>query len=121
MLFHKYIDVERALKNQIVTAVKPVFQNLMVYQLTGFVQVSTLNMTKHLFYSYGSIKEIDLKENTVKMMRPYKPAEPPSRLIEHLEKDREFARAGGQKISDATMMSRGITLLEQTGIFNDDI
>ena len=54
-------------------------------------------------------------------MRPYDPAEPLARLIENLEKDREFAKAVGQKIFDAMMMSRGIILLEQTEIFNDDI
>ena len=78
-------------------------------------------MMKHLFSRYRSIKEINLKENSVKMMRPYNPVEPLARLIDHLEKDRELVREGGQKISDAMMMSRGIALLEQTGIFNDDI
>ena len=67
------------------------------------------------------IEKIDLKENAVKMMGPYNPAEPLARIIEHLEKGREFARAGGQTISDNMMMSKGITLLAQTGIFNDDI
>ena len=68
-------------------------------------------MLQHLFASYGAIEEIDLKENAVKMMGPYDPAEPLARLIEQLEKEREFARAGGQKIFDAMMMSKGVTLL----------
>ena len=54
-------------------------------------------------------------------MGPYDPVEPPAQLIEHLEKGIEFARAGGQTISDAMMISKGITLLEQTGIFNYNI
>ena len=68
-----------------------------------------------------AIDEIDLEENSVKMMGPYDPAEPLARLIQQLEKGREFARAGGQTISDAMMMSKGITLLAQTRLFNDDI
>ena len=55
------------------------------------------------------------------MMGPYDPTEALSRLIEQLERGREFARAEGQQISDAMIMSKGITLLAQTGIFNDDI
>ena len=78
-------------------------------------------MLKHLFYSYEAINKINLEENAIKMMGPYDPATPPAQLIGKLEKGREFARAGGQTIFDAMMMSKGITLLEQTVIFNEDI
>ena len=40
---------------------------------------------------------------------------------EQLEKGREFAISGGQKISDAMMISKGITLLAQMVIFNEII
>ena len=55
------------------------------------------------------------------MMGPYNPTEPLARLIEQLEKGREFVRSGGQEISDSVMMSKGINLMAQTGFFNDDI
>ena len=109
------------MKKQIVTAVEPVFLYPLVDQLTGLGQVSALTMLHHLFSRYRAINKINLKENSVKMMGPYDPAEPLARIIEQLEKGREFSRAGGQTISDAMMMSKGITLLAQTGIFNDDI
>ena len=81
----------------------------------------TLTMMQYLFPSYRDIDKIDPKENAVKMMGSYDPAEPLAQLIEQLEKGGESARAGGQTISDAMMMSKGITLLAQTGIFNDNI
>ena len=109
------------LKKKIVTAVEPVLLSPLVYQLTGFVHVSALTMTQHLFSSYGAINEIDLKENAVKMMGPYDPAEPYARLIELLEKGIESARAGGLTISNAMIMLIGMTLLEQTGFKKDDI
>ena len=74
-----------------------------------------------MFSSYRAINGINLEENVVKMMGPYKPTEPLARLIEKIEKKREFTRAGGQAISNNMMMSKGITLLAQTGIFNDNI
>ena len=73
-------------------------------------------MLQNIFSSYRAINKIDLGENAVKMMGPYDPAEPLAQLIEQLDKGREFARAGGQTISDAMMMSKVITLLAQTGI-----
>ena len=54
-------------------------------------------------------------------MGPYDPSEPLARLIKQLEKGREFETAEGQKISDSMMMSKGITLLAQTVIFDDYI
>ena len=76
---------------------------------------------EHISPSYEAINEIDLEENAVKMMGPYDPVEPLARLIEQLEKRREFVQAGGKKIPDANMMYKGITLLAQTGVFNDNI
>ena len=75
-LFRKYTAVDRALKNQIVTAVELVFLSPLVDQITGFVQVYALTMLQHIFSSYGAIDEIYLKENAVKMMGTYDPTEP---------------------------------------------
>ena len=75
-LFRKYTALYRAFKNQIVTAVEPVLLFPLVYQLTGFGQVSKLTMIQHLFSSYRAIDEINPKENAVEMMVPYNPAEP---------------------------------------------
>ena len=120
-MFRKYTAVERYLKDQILTAVEPVFLSPLVNQLTMAGQVSTLTILQHLFSSYRAIEEIDLDENSVKMMGPYDPVEPLSRLIEQLEKGRELARAGEKTISDSITVFNGITLLEQTVVFYDDI
>ena len=84
-LFRKYTAVYRALKKQIVTAVELVFLYPLVDQLTGLGKVSTLTMLQHIFASYRAIEKIDLKENAVKMMGPYDPAEPLSQIIKQLE------------------------------------
>ena len=78
-------------------------------------------MMQHFFSSYGEINEIELKDNAVKMMVPYNTAEPLTLLIEQLENGVELEQAGGQDISDTMMMSNGITLLAQTGVFDKNI
>ena len=103
----------RPLKNKIATEVQPVSLSPLVYQLTGFGQVSMLDIMQHLFNSYGAIYETDLEENAVKMMGPDDPAEPLSHLIEKLEKGIEFACAGGQTTYKSIMVFKGITLLVQ--------
>ena len=54
-------------------------------------------------------------------MGPYDPAETLPRLIKKLEKGREFTQSGGQTITYAMMVSKGINLLAQTAMFNDNI
>ena len=80
-LFRRFTAVDGALKNQIGAVVQPVFLYPLVDHLTGFVQVTTLQMIQHLFNSYGAIDEIDLEENAVKMIGPCDPAEPLVGLI----------------------------------------
>ena len=102
-------------------AVETVFKYPLVEQITGFGKVSALTMLQPLFSSYGLIDKTDLEDNAVKMIGPYDPAETLARIIEQLEKGRQFAQAGGQRIYDAMMMSKGITLLAQIGVFNNNI
>ena len=80
-----------------------------------------LAMLQHLVTSYREIYEINLKENEVKIMRPYDSKDTISCLIEKFEKGREFMCAEGQTISDEMMASKGITLLAQMVTFNKDI
>ena len=113
--------MDGSLKKHIVTALQPVFLSPLVNQLTGFGQVSALNMLQHIFNSYTAIEEIDLEENTVKMMSPYDPAELLARLIEKLGKGGEFSHAVGNTISYTMMVSKGITPLAQMDTFNNYI
>ena len=117
-MFRKYTPVEIALKNQVITAVEPVFLSPLVDQIIGSRQISALTILHNLLLIYGIIDAIDLEEKTVKMMGPYDHVEPLAQFIEQLEKGREFEKTGGQKIYDTMMVSKGITLLEQTSIFN---
>ena len=75
-LFKKYTAMDRAIKDKIVTAVEPVFLFPLVYQLTGFGQVSALTMLQNTFKSYGEVEETKPEENAMKTMGPYDPAEP---------------------------------------------
>ena len=76
--------MDRALKKQIVTAVKLVFLSALVDQLTVSGQVSALQMLHQLFTSYGEIDEVDLEENAAKMIGSYELMEHLACLIEQL-------------------------------------
>ena len=71
---------------QIITAVQQVFISKIMYQLTGFGQVTALEMIQlqHIFRSYRDIDKINLEENSIKMMGAYEPLEPLAHLLYQL-------------------------------------
>ena len=107
-LFRRYTAVDGVIKKQITTSVERVFLFTINDQLTGFRQMTALEMTNNLFRAYRAIVEIDLEENAVKMMGAYNLSKTLARLIEQLEKGRKLARSGGQTTTDATMVPKGI-------------
>ena len=60
-LLRRYTAMEGYQKKQIITMVQPVFLFPLVDQLTGFGQISALDMLQHLFNYYEAINEIGLK------------------------------------------------------------
>ena len=78
------MDIE--IKNQIITAVQSFFLSPLMDQLTGFGQVTAIQILQHLFNFYKEIDKIDPEENAVKMMGPYEPTETLSRLTKQIEK-----------------------------------
>ena len=88
--------------------------------MTVFGLVSALKMLNNILLSYGKIDLINIEENNVNMMGPYNPAEPLAQFIKQLEKGGGFARAGGQMIANVILVSKGITILADTTVFNKD-
>ena len=67
-------------------AVQQYFLSISMDQLIGFGKVTSLKMLQHFFRLYVAIGEINLKENPVKIIRPYDHTEPFDHLIEKLKK-----------------------------------
>ena len=65
-------------------AVQQDFLSLSMDRLIGFGKVTALKMLQHPFRLYWAIDEIDLKENSVKIMSLYEHTEPFDHLIDQL-------------------------------------
>ena len=77
----------------------------------GIGQFTSPEAKNHIFVVNGEIDDININENSLPMMGAYHLYERLVVIIEQLNKGREFARAGGQTISDDMMVSKGIILL----------
>ena len=74
-LFRRLIAVEEAIKKHIFTVAQPLFLSPPVDQLTSFGQANALQILYHLFNYYRTIDGIEIKENPMKIVGPYNPAE----------------------------------------------
>eukprot|EP00978_Attheya_sp_CCMP212_P030651 scaffold113517_cov39-Attheya_sp.AAC.1 len=78
-------------------------------------------MITHLYATYCDIDEVDIEDNKVAMMKAYDPEKPLATLTSQLEEGRDVAHIGLQPISENVMVTKGITLLSNTAVFNEDI
>jgi hypothetical protein len=120
-LYDRYNTTDKALKKQIESAVERPYLAELRDQLTGFSQVTALALMSHLYDNYGLIDDVDLETNQVTMMKPYDPETPLANLVDQLQRGRNFANIGDQGLTDGMLISKGITLLSNTAVFNDDI
>jgi hypothetical protein len=120
-LYDRYHTTDKALKKQIESAVERPYLAELRDQLTGFSQVTAFALMEHLYDNYGLIDDVDLEVNQVTMMKPYDPETPLALLVAQLQRGRTFANIGGHGLTDGMLISKGITLLSNTAVFNDDI
>ena len=81
-----YTTVNSTLNKYTIHAVDTVFLSLIKYHLAGFSQVISPEIMHCVFGAYGAIDNIEIKENTVRIMGAYQLAKPLARLIEKIEK-----------------------------------
>eukprot|EP00978_Attheya_sp_CCMP212_P045444 scaffold346901_cov29-Attheya_sp.AAC.1 len=63
-IYEKYGNTDKALKKQIKATVEAAFiSTLRHHELTGFNQVTALQMITHLYATYGDINEVDIEDN----------------------------------------------------------
>eukprot|EP00978_Attheya_sp_CCMP212_P022997 scaffold69585_cov24-Attheya_sp.AAC.1 len=120
-LYNRYYTTNKAIKKQIESAVERDFIAELRDQLTSFSQVTAFDLMEHLYDNYGLIDDVNLEVNQVTMMKPYDPETPRALLVAQLQRVRTLANIGDQGLTDGMLISKGITLLSNTTVFNDDI
>lgn len=82
--------------------------------------VSLRQTYSHLFDSYGHIDEQDIKDSNIRMMKLYSPETPIIELVDQFKCGKNFVALGEEVITSSSLVTKRITLLAHTGIFNDD-
>jgi hypothetical protein len=120
-VYRTYLNVEAALKQQVLTAVPHKYIQLLADEETGFATISTLAILNHLDATYGQITNTEISANLKDLDRAWDPASDIETLWTHVRTCRAFATAAADPISEQTAIRSVVANLEGTGLFTADI
>jgi hypothetical protein len=101
-------------------AVPSTFTEILSDTVLRYARVKCIDILMHLDAKYGIITEDDLNKNLLDMYSPRDLQQPINKLFTRLLKCKTFA-ATKDRISEATMVRAGLTILENTASFTTAI
>ena len=118
--FHSYVNLQNALKKQLIAAVDPLFLQTIRQQYVGFANRSLREMLQHLYDTYADISAENLEENDKKMREPWDPNAPFEELIKQIKDAVDLADHAGAPYSQEQIVNTAYNLVERTGVFDID-
>lgn len=119
-LFNEYEATDKALKQQIVGAVEPMFLRTLRNKYTGYQQHSTRDILDHLYTTYANISASDLLANDTKMKTDINVNQPIELFFDQIEDAVDFAAAGKCPYTPEQVAAVAYQLVFKTGMFPDD-
>ena len=86
----------------------------------GYLNVSTRNILKHLYYEYACISVDDFHNNDVSLKNAYDPDQPIESLFDQVGNALDYDASGNTPYSPAQVDATAFQLLFATGMFLDD-
>ena len=116
----EYDRTDKALKQQVLGAVDPMYVDSLRNMHTGFTAVSTLDIMTHLYDNYGQISTMDLDDNEKRMKTKYDPAHPMDVLFKQIDDSVEFAATGNAPFTARQIVNTAFLLVFATGAYKDE-
>ena len=92
-----YKKAHETLKQQILTAVQPIYYQDLENDTFGYADVTIPALLAHLTTTYGQLTSADLKSNRAKLTEQWNPDEPLENLWKRIRIIRSVADAGGSR------------------------
>ena len=119
-LFSKYDNTDKALKQQLVGAIDPLYFKAIRNKYVGFGAQTCLIMLQHLYTNYAKISASELLLNDTAMKTDYDANLPIENLFEQIDTAVEFAAAGGAPYTPEQILTIAFQLIFKTGLFPDN-
>ena len=117
----QYMNVNQALKTQLLEAVDRVYLTLLEDTYLGYAHVTCGAMLAHLTNTYGIITPDQIAENNNKLDAPWNPDDPIEDLWTRIRDCRRFAEDAQEIISEAHAVRSTLAIIEGTGLFSEAI
>ena len=118
-IYRLYHAVDKALVQQLLAAVDPLYVDALCHPRHGFTGVTCLHLLTHLWDTYGTITPDALDANQTRLMAPWHPPTAIEALYTQLERGARFAETAGEAIPELTLVRTGYNLVVATGLFHD--
>ncbi len=115
--FTLFMDVERNLKQQVLSAVGPTYVNALADPLFGHANVSSRDILHHLMTTYGKLTEEDVIKNLATLDEPWNPDTPIADLWTRVSMAQAFAATSTSPITDDVALIRTYAVLRKSGVF----
>jgi hypothetical protein len=116
-LFREYLATDKALKQQVIGAVNPMYIRTLRHRVTGFANATTLQLLSHLYATYGRLSPADLQANDARLRTGYDPNQPIEALIDQVEDAVSLAAAANTPYTAGQIVSIAYTHVFATGMF----
>ena len=110
-------QVAKALKRQLISAVEPIYLRALKAQHIGYGNRTLAELFNHLMTSYGIITPTELETNMMQLKEQWDPNQPFEMLIDQVERAVDYADAGGDPLSTATILNTAYNHMFKTGIY----
>ena len=119
-LFIKYDNTDKAIKQQLVRAIDPLYFKAIRNKYVGFGAQTCLTMLQHLYTNYAKISASELLLKDAAMKADHDANLPIENLFEQIDTAVEFAAAGGAPYTSKQILIVTFQLIFKTGVFPDD-
>ena len=119
-LYIKYNNTDKALKQQLVGAVDPLYLKALRNKYTGFRSQTALTMLRHLYDNYAKISPAELPLNADPMKKDYDANFPIESFFNQIDTAVEYGVAEGAPYTPEQIITIAFQLVFKTGLFPDN-
>lgn len=116
-LYHNYLNMDTALKNQITKAIDDVYLDELNNPYTGYMQLTAKNILDWLLQRYGKISAADLQDNKTRFNEPIDTSQPVSVYFKKMDEAVQFASDGNTPFNDNDIVETAYFAFQQTGLY----
>ena len=118
-IWREYLSTDKTLKQQLLAAIDDIYYRSLRNRITGYANVTTLTILRHLYDNYGNISPTDLIDNDNRMKAPYDPTQPIELLFDQFDDAIELAAAANAAYTGPQIVAYAYNTILQTGLFTD--